>query len=141
MDGPAALNVIEPDILSGLSQIIQTDAFEITWSPLPDSDTPQKLIVELRVYDYETDTQNGSLELARLVTSANPTTGKLVIPAEQLQRLPSAPNTIDDDYNFLGAWGELNLILHQFRKVPYEDGELVIDFATVWSTPIDILPE
>jgi len=140
IDGPSPLAEVSPDILLGDHEIFQSESLTVAWTPIENSDTPQRLIIEIRVYDYEIETQAGSLELARLVTSVDPADGTLTIPSSELQKLPPAPNAVDFDDNLVGYWGEINLILHQFRSVPYANGDMVVDFATVQSAPILISP-
>ena len=54
-------------------------------------------------------------------------------------RLPAINCQLDDNDDLLGLWGELNVTAHQLRKVPWQNGHMVIDFAHAVSTPIDII--
>ena len=141
VDGPNAFALTSPDVLFGDVVISQREAFELKWNGIQTSEYPDRLIVELRVYDYETATEKGALELARLVTSADPQSGELTFPAEEISRLPTAYNEVDIDDNFIGNWAELNLVLHQPRKIPYRSGDLVVNFATVITAPVLITAE
>ena len=139
IDGPEALLVTEPDLISGLSQIIQTEDLTITWVPFTEDLGQVVVAVEIIVYDYDIDHPNGSQEIARLVTSAHGESGTLTIPATELAALPLAANALSDEDEFIGFWGELNLVAHQLRSVNYRDNSLVVDFVHAISTPIDIV--
>jgi hypothetical protein len=139
VDSMAELEIIEPDLLSGLTQIDQASRFDISWNPILESPSPAIVVAEIRIYDFSVNNPNGWHEVSRLVRSADPTDGELsFIPLDLLQ-LPITENKLDDEYNLVGLWGEITVSHHQLRKVANGDGEMVIDFVHAVQTPIDVI--
>lgn len=139
VESMAELDVTEPDILSGLSQVNRDFSFDIQWIPIAESSDPAVVVAEIRIYDFSVQNPNGWHEVARLVRSASPEDGKISFSIEDLQQLPVAENRVDDEYDLIGLWGELTVSHHQLRKVANGDGEMVIDFVHAIQSPIDVV--
>ena len=99
------------------------------------ADDPSFIVVDLRVYDADLDDPNWMTEVARLVARGDDSEGRLEIPADDLEQLPTATNSVDFNYDLIGLHGELTVVRHQLRKVPVDDGDLVIDFLHAVNTP------
>jgi hypothetical protein len=139
--GTRELVLESPDLLSGLSQINQNQRYTISWEDLGQDPDPAVVVAELRVYDLDVDSPNGWYELARLVRSAAPETGEIIFTVSDLGELPLATNALDASDELKGLWGELTVSLHQLRKVPLDEGAMVVDFVHAIQSPIDIVRE
>ena len=137
IDGFTALDVTTPELMSGLEELSRSEDFPIGWTPAAASDDPVLVVAEVRIYDHDVSHPTTAQEVARLVTWAPDSEGSLTLAAEDLARLPTADNRMDD-VDLRGRWGELTVARHQLRKVPVDGGDLVVDFVHAVSVPINM---
>ena len=136
--GGDELVVTRPDLDSGRGRIRLDKPLVVEWEPAPPTDDPAIIVMELVLYDAEIDDPNYMTELFRLVASQDDLAGSLEIDAGVLQALPQAPNRIDGNDEQTGIWAEMNVVRHQFRKVDVSDGDLIVDFMHVKSSPLQL---
>lgn len=125
-----------PDLTIGYTPIDLEADLEVSWVPAPASKTPSIVAVEIAVYDMDISDPNGTTLITRLLAQAEDGDGKLVIPAEQLDRLPSAPNRWDDLDEASGYWGDMTIARHQLKRVRRAEGDIVIDFIHAINGPV-----
>jgi len=136
------LELITPDLMTGLETLDMSGPIEFTWVPEEGDEDPSFLVVDIRVYDTQvTNPDTGWFaEIARFVTQGDDAAGSLTIPVEQLAQMPTAAPTFDDNYDFVELYAEVTVARHQLRKVATEDDEsLVVDFVHAIAAPVDLV--
>jgi hypothetical protein len=133
--GVQALEISEPDVFSGAVVVNKAEDLVIRWTPGTDSEAI--LGIEIRVWDADVDAPLGETqEITRLSARADDGLGELVIPANQLYWLPSAPNRVDAEGEKIGLWATLTVARHGLRAVQIDDGDLVMDFIHAAELPV-----
>lgn len=132
------LYAMKPDLMTGRAKIHLDRDLRVRWNPISPTDDPTILAIEIAVYDTDIVDPNWQTEVVRLVARGDDSLGELVIPAQALAGLVLAPNnwTVDDE--FQGYWGDMTIARHQLRKVPSDEGDLVIDFVHAVNGPVRI---
>jgi hypothetical protein len=100
------------------------------------ADTPTIVAVEIAVYDSDVAHHNGMTLVARLLAQGDDSTGRLVIPATELAKLPMAPNRWDEWDEMSGYWGDLSIVRHELRRVNMSPDVMVVDFVHVLNGPV-----
>ena len=114
--------------------VVQDEDLTVSWEP----GNGDVVVVEWIVYDTDIDDPNWQTEVARLTGHGVDAEGELVIPAEELAKLPSADQRVDTGYGQVGYWGELTITRHALRSVPSQDGDIVIDFVHSVNAPLGL---
>ena len=140
IEGPVPLDVWDtwPDLTVGYEFVYLDEDLEVAWVPAPASDMPTIIAVEIVVYDMDTPHPNATTQVARLVAQGDDSAGRLIIPQEELEKLPLAPNMWDDQDEAMGYWGDMSITRHQLRKLRMADGDIVIDFIHTINGPVFI---
>jgi len=135
------LELLSPDLLSG-SEFLRTDeALEVHWVPDDETGEPSIVVFELKVYDLDVRDPEFQTELYRVVAAANDVDGRLRIPAFLMEALPErVENRIDENFDFVGMWGDVTIARHQLRKLRLADdsGDIVVDFVSSLNAPVGL---
>ncbi|MFH1465595.1 MAG: IPT/TIG domain-containing protein [Pseudomonadota bacterium] len=132
------------DLLTGDVAVLRGGDLTVTWEAGDGGDGDTSLdfvMVEIRVYDASLEDPYWLTEVARLVAHGDDASGQVVIPAEELQKLPVAVCSFTRDGDLTGLWAELSVARHQLRKLSLEEagvgeGDLVADFIHVVNAPV-----
>ena len=134
--GPPELMLVEPDLMAGDVLIRRREDLTVRWEPIVSDGEPLLMVIEIRVDDYSIAGPNGPEVASRLIAHADPAAGEFTIPAADLERLPDARNRFDPNFDLVGRWAEMSVGMHQLRKVPATNGDLVVDFMHVVNSPV-----
>lgn len=136
--GVSAITGLKPGVLAGDATFNRNRELTLTWDPVvPDeSGDPSYLVVDLRIYDANVVDPNWMTEVYRVVARGDDAAGTVTIPPAVMAQLPDVYNAQDANWDLVGYWAELTVARHQFRKVPIEGGDLVVDFMHVVSAPV-----
>jgi hypothetical protein len=74
--------------------------------------------------------------VARLLAQGDDATGQLVIPANELAKLPLAPNRWDEWDEMSGYWGDMSIVRHELRRVNMTTDVMLVDFVHVLNGPV-----
>ncbi|MDP6931799.1 MAG: IPT/TIG domain-containing protein, partial [Myxococcota bacterium] len=139
VEGVQELVVTYPDLLAGDAYLSRDAIEEIFWVPASGtSEDPSFISIDIRIFDAGIDDPNWMTEVYRLTARGDDSEGTLRLGPAVLGQLPEALNEFDDNYDQVGLWGEMTVARHQLRKVPTDDGDLVVDFVHVVNAPISL---
>jgi hypothetical protein len=136
----SSFNLTWPYLIGGQEQISKEYGYIFEWS-VDDTqeDIPSLVVAEFRIYDMDVQDPSGWFEVGRLVKGAAYQDGYMEFTSDELSSLPLVPNAIDEEYEFIGLWGEMSISKHQFFTIPYEDDEVIIDIVEVVQSPVDLV--